>query len=367
MPSGKGTIFNAEKTKYLYVASYSTTVPSGVLVFDAAANGDAVPVRNIKGPGTGLGADPHGIAVDSSGNIYVGHDQSITIYDPTADGDAAPLRTIKGPTTDLDGATKLAIDSRDYLYVLNSAGHPRTITVYKPDAGGDVAPVRKLTGIQVGDPGLRLNGIAIDQFDYLYVSQQSPSPDFGGFVSVYAPRADGAAAPVRTISAHFPSGVPSQMGFDSANNLYLSNGADVLVFDPAASGSSEPIRHIIGANTGLYLSFSLAVGSDGVVYVGNASTYSGEEPDVPTIGYITVYSAGATGNAAPIRTIAGPNTGLGDPYAGLAVDKVSHARFKEPRQSILFWGVMHLTSTLACSMFRVKELGHVHSFRAVFS
>jgi hypothetical protein len=250
--------------------------------------------------------------LDSLGNLYVGNAASsiITVYAPTADGDAAPIRSIGGGSTGLAVPASLAIDSAGNLYALNTGGIPanRSITVYSPGASGNVAPIRTLTGIQVGDGNL--NGIAIDNFDNLYLSEDLPE-----IISVYPPGANGSVAPIRTISGG-SSGlhVPTKMAFDTFNNLYVSDGNDVLVFDPGASGGAAPIRTISGPSTGISDDFDLAVDAAGLVYVGNF-------PPNFSAGSVTVYAAGASGDAAPIRTITGIDTKLGVPSGGIAISK----------------------------------------------
>jgi len=59
---------------------------------------------------------------------------------------------------------------------------------------------------------------------------------------------------------------------------------------------------IAGANTGLSFPYGIAVDGAGNIYATN-----------PIGNSITVYAAGANGNATPTVTIAGSNTGLNVP------------------------------------------------------
>jgi hypothetical protein len=66
------------------------------------ASGNATPTATIAGGNTGL-ANPHGIALDGAGNIYVGNqDGSITVYAAGASGNATPTATIAGSNTGLN-------------------------------------------------------------------------------------------------------------------------------------------------------------------------------------------------------------------------------------------------------------------------
>ena len=61
---------------------------------------------------------------------------------------------------------------------------------------------------------------------------------------------------------------------------------------------------LTGANTGLNRPFDLAFDGAGRLYVANYGANT-----------ITVYAAGATGNATPTASISGANFGLGAPRA----------------------------------------------------
>jgi sugar lactone lactonase YvrE len=110
---------------------------------------------------------------------------------------------------------------------------------------------------------------------------------------------------------------PIGVAFDRAGNLYVvqdpgtQSPDSVAVYSPGASGNAVPIRTITGSNTGMSGAYFDAVDSSGRLYVANAFGN----------GSVTVYAAGANGNAAPIATIAGTNTGLFNAAPeGIAVD-----------------------------------------------
>src|SRR5437016_7438106 len=92
--------------------------------------------------------------------------------------------------------------------------------------------------------------------------------------------------------------------------LYIANevfGSSITVYAAGASGNATPVATIAGGNTGLSLPFGVALDGAGKIYVTNSGGSS-----------ITVYAAGASGNATPAATIAGVNTGLGFPL-GIAL------------------------------------------------
>jgi len=109
------------------------------------------------------------------------------------------------------------------------------------------------------------------------------------------------------------------MALDSSNKIYVTNDGSiagdldsVTVYAAGANGNAAPIAVISGANTQLNLPQGIAIDSAGKIYVANNGSANGGTDA------ITVYAAGANGNAAPIQTIAGSLTGLNLP-AGLAV------------------------------------------------
>src|SRR5438093_651703 len=96
----------------------------------------------------------------------------------------------------------------------------------------------------------------------------------------------------------------------SGKPLYVANevGNSITVYAAGASGNATPTATIAGGNTGLNGPIGIALDGAGNIYVANLNGNS-----------ITVYAAGASGNATPTATIAGGNTGLNGPI-GIALD-----------------------------------------------
>jgi len=127
-------------------------------------------------------------------------------------------------------------------------------------------------------------------------------------VDVYAANQSGAVSTTATISvgAHLP---PQGIAADASGNLYVgvdtTTGGQVSVF---ASGALTPSRTIILPNPGAPTSnqvSSMTTDSLGNLYVATSSTGG-----TSSVGAIYVYAPGATGSAAPLRTIAGAATTL---------------------------------------------------------
>ena len=86
--------------------------------------------------------------------------------------------------------------------------------------------------------------------------------------------------------------------------LYVVNqpSNSITVYAAGASGNATPVATIAGGNTGLNTPTGIALDGAGNIYVANELGFSSNS--------ITVYAAGASGNATPTATISGSNTGL---------------------------------------------------------
>jgi hypothetical protein len=191
------------------------------------------------------------------------------------------------------------------LVVANTDGH--SVTVYSRTASGNTAPLRNLSGPATG---LSFPGVAVDTVN----NELLVGNGGNNSITVYSRTASGNTAPLRTLSGPATGlSVPSGSGpaLDLVNNeLLVQNlvGNSITVYSRTASGNAAPLRTISGPATGLNDPIGLAV--DPVHNELVASSFIGS-----TVG---VFSRTGSGNVAPLRVLSGDMTGISGPE-GLAV------------------------------------------------
>jgi sugar lactone lactonase YvrE len=316
----------------IYVANSGSQVGGvdSITVYPAGSNGNVSPSTTISGANTGL-VVPWGLAVASNGNLYVANDgsavggsDSITVYSAGSNGNSSPSATITGSSTGLDSPGGIALDSSGNLYVTNDGdliGNADSITVYAPGSNGNALPSNTLFAVDLATPA----GIAVDSSGNLYVANDGSTQGLTGSITVYPPNSSQIKSQIET-----NTGIqePNGIALDSGGNIYVTNAAtdvggpndNVLIYPPGSYANGAPSATIVGANTGLTLPFGIAMNPNGNLYVTN--TAGGPDGD----GSITVYPAGSTGNVTPTATISDDpncapcdNTGLSSPN-GIALD-----------------------------------------------
>jgi hypothetical protein len=174
-------------------------VYSGISVFSPSATGNAAPTAVIAGSATTL-MFANQIAVDSSGNIYAagngtaGTPNAILIFNSGSSGNVAPSNSIVGANTMLDDVLGMALDSSGNLYVANGNANGTTpsIVVFNAGASGNTAPTRVISGAATGlvSPG----NLAVDSSGNIYVLN-------GMNILKFSSTATGNVAPAATITA----------------------------------------------------------------------------------------------------------------------------------------------------------------------
>ncbi len=332
---------------------------STVTVYANGSKADVAPTAIIGGSNTGLFA-PEGIALDSSGKIYVANGGGIGVRVYPALGSStgtlneAPIATISGIDTGLSGPIGIALDSGGKIYVANNGGVYVYAALGSSTGTLNEAPIATIGGSNTGmvEPA----DVAVDSSGKIYVTD-----NYASSVFIYSAGSDGDVAPIASISGtNTALNGPIGIALDSGGEIYVTDIASVYVY--AAPGSNTgtldeaPIATIGGSNTGLSTPYGVAIDSGGKICVvdfsgpsvlvyptlGSSTGVLNEAPSTaigtnittglivrpggiavdssgkiyvadPYAGSLFVYAAGSNGNAAPIATISGSNTGLSAP------------------------------------------------------
>lgn len=301
---GCGPGIDAVKTtpnsQYLYVANRKA---ASVLTFPVAGPfGNVSPSTRIGGANTQL-VLPDGLAVDNSGDIYVGENDDIPRsviagFAAGANGNSAPAFTFTPtPTLKVEG---LVVDSSGNVYVSSWIGS--LVDVFAPRPSGSAAPSRVISGPNTllrGPDGMALNSGKLYVADYL-----------NNAICVFSANARGNVAPTTRIAgASTLLNHPGEVALDSTGRIIVANTGTgghgfVLVFGRGAGGNVAPVAMISGANTGLLDPTGVAVDSTGAIWVSDG-----------TANAIYRFASDANGNVAPTATFYGAATTLSNPQS----------------------------------------------------
>jgi Beta-propeller repeat len=330
---------------------------NSVVVFQSGDNGDIAPTATIATQ-TDI-FEPMGVALDSSGRIYVANgnrdraiSDAVTIYAPGSNAATPPVGSIAGDKTKISSPVAVAVDKAGKLYVANQvAGHDfdGSITVYSAGSDGNVAPVANISGTRTEDKTELKSpvGLVVDGSNKLYVLNEFGG-DSGGSITIYPPGADGNVAPGAVIADGAGNRTrlksPAALALDAAGNIYVTNDGgsnSITVYAAGSKGDVAPEAVISGSDTGLSTPRGIAIDSDGNIYVANARdgvvTDEGED-DIDdgkkALATITVYPPRSNGNVKPIKTITGPLTILEHPE-GIAIGPANLT--PQPPQALAFY------------------------------
>ena len=247
---------------------FAATDDGRIRVFAPGAAGDDAPERTISGPSTQL-VDLANVAVGDADRIHVVttiDPIKVLVFAPGASGNATPERVITGPSTELEDPKSLTVGPDGSIYVVcDDEGFDGRVLVFAPGADGDAAPARVITGAKTGL--VSPEDAAVDDAGRLHVTEWNP-----GFVNVYAPDASGNAEPERTISLSNPELWQStRLDIDDEGNVYVGgySGDRVFVFPSDAEGDDEPLIVLQGDESRIDQPWNIAVDAESTIYVGN--------------------------------------------------------------------------------------------------
>jgi hypothetical protein len=296
----------AQKTvQTLYLANRDSPA---ILGFPANSEGNTKPSISISGSNTLL-EEPDALAVDAHGNIYTANDggQEIYIFPAGSNGNVTP-KVLGGSNVPLTATEGIAIDRNGEIYVSDYGANQ--ILIFAAGASGNTAPIRTISGANTGvDEPL---GMAFDSANDLYVSNGYYGSRDNPPIVEFSPTANGDVKPIGTL------GIPGGGGkatLDGQFSIAVNAKDDIIVgnthtgavdiFKHGARGNVKPDAIITGSNTGFDDITSLGIDAKGFIYVTN---YAGTSPDA-----VLVFSPSAKGNAAPVRVLSGTKTTFSEP------------------------------------------------------
>jgi sugar lactone lactonase YvrE len=277
---------------------------------------------------------PSGLAVDSSGNVFVADRLNHTIRKITAAGVVTTLAGQSGVSGSVDGngssarfyiPTGLAVDSIGNVYVADTGNH----TIRKITAGGAVTTFAGQSGVSgstdATGSSARFNnpkGVAVDSSGNIYVADyfnhtiRKITP--AGLVTTFAGMAgtNGSSDGIGTSARFF---YPSGLTVDSGDNVYV------------ADNSNHTIRKITSA--GLVTTLAGMAGTSGYIDSGGTGARFNSPTGVTVDGSGNVYVADTMNHtirtvtpAGVVSTLAGSSVGT----SGSADGTGSAARFNSP-------------------------------------
>lgn len=240
--------------------------------------------------GTGTAAkfhEPHGIAVDPSGNVYVADYENNVVRKITAAGVVTTLAGTantpgsaegQGTAASFMSLQGIAVDSTGNIFVVDSGNR----AIRKITPSGLVSTfVGGLSSNQFGQP----SGLTIDASGNLYVTDSSSNVIYkvtaAGVVTKVAGTAPTPGSTDGTSAALFNT--PSGITVDSANNLYVADTSNNTIRMITATGTVTTLAGLAGRTSSVDGSattarfedpYALAVDAAGNVYVADATDHS---------------------------------------------------------------------------------------------
>jgi len=362
----------------IYALNFGTNSGQTATVteYDGTAKGNATPERTLQ---LSSKLYARSIAVDASGNLYVGYfdtpvgsqpsgtpdkGNEIAVYAPGASGSASPTFTI---TSDQNSQTAIfpaymTFDPSGDLVTYGSTGVDGNggndaVLTYSPGSMGAVAPAYGWAFVAplLTYPGP--TGLAIDASGNFYVNgalHTSLGPSYGTFVAPAADIGNPAVNPSRTIpwnysNTQLPPLFTTDVAIDASGEPFIANS---VTQGSGSSTSCQGNANVYSASPsgGVTNVPPLRVLTLGGVLTKNSQCGNPTYPLVPYFPSITLfgtilfvaddfnnaidaYKASAHGNVQPSLQITGSATGLNAPIAVVITSASGQAKAR-PAQSL---------------------------------
>ncbi len=330
--------------------------PTSVLTLAYDGNGEASPVtvQAAVSPGSASANASFGLRGKQPpppvGTIYAlnlgagsGRGATVTEYDGKSSGNAAPKLTLQlSPKLYARG---IAVDSSGNLYVgyldtsfgfAPSNGTPdakNEVAIYAPGASGNAQPTTVLIADKSSKTALFPVYMAFDAAgDFVTYGATSVDGNTGDAVLTYPPGSKGAATPAHGWNFASPQvryAGPTGLALDSNGNFYVngslhtalgpSDGLFVAAASDAGNPSANPARTIPwDAKTQLPpgLTTNVALDSSAEIFIAN-SLIGGGGGSYTCQGRVNVFAAGATGGTTdrkPLRVLTLEGLVTNNPY-----------------------------------------------------
>jgi hypothetical protein len=208
---------------------------------DPVSSASPAPSSEISGSSTKLNA-PFGLALDASGQTYVGNNSNVTVYAAGARGNVAPARTISLPNAGLAQPLDVGADGAGNVYVLYALdGRPGgsgmgAVAEYAAGSSG-AAPIHVITGsnTKLGT----VTALAVDPAGDVFVAAEAGAADVDDIYK-FAPGANGNVAPAKTFAPMFYSEFASVTSLAASSTILysLNEGDEIEQFGPGNAVSS---------------------------------------------------------------------------------------------------------------------------------
>jgi DNA-binding beta-propeller fold protein YncE len=253
---------------------------------------------------------------------------------------SAPAATTHGGTRHNSARAKWIWIGGNDAQTTGFYGAPE-VAVYSAAATGNVAPVRSIKGSNTGF--IALSGVAISSDGSIWACDFDASRLFK-----FSSSAIGNATPVTALgpgakTLNGCSGIAiSSSGTIFASSFGLDTGyvSTIFAWKAGATGNAAPVKTISGAATKLHGPQSLAFDSNGNLTAVNQNQT------------VEVFAPTANGNVAPLRKIAGAATALQDP-AGVAIDPATNTIWVSNAQGNSLLEFAHLANGNAAPMVTI--------------
>lgn len=282
--------------------------------------------------------NPSGVAVDSSGNLFIADTSNHVIREVTTNGN---ISTVAGNNTggysgdggaataaELEFPTGVAVDSSGHIFIADAGNN-----VIREVSGGTITTIvgRGATPQQLNDP----ESVLLDASGNLYISDQSGFRILkysAGTVTIIAGNGNIGSSGDNGLAVNASLDEPSGIALDAQGYLYICDTDNSKIRKVSPSGVITTIAGLGspgfygdgGPASGslLYFPRGIAVDKSGNVYISNTGndrirTLQSQTPSIASGGVVNAASFAAQLSPGALATIFGTN------FTGTGVDAIA--------------------------------------------